>query len=128
MQTVYLLLVKAEDEGAVVPEGEIQLFGKLGHHFAAADIEPCLQRPGDAVEAGVDDGGISLAGALADVALTVNDAAGETVSHQFSCDGTPRRSRADDDNIIHSIIPFVYQKDFDLWVSPEPAARGSVTL
>ena len=94
-----VILGKHDDQGAVALVMDVQILGKLLHHFAALDIELGHQGAVGRVEACVDDGGIGLGGAAADVLVPVDDEDIRLLAGQFTGNGAAGNTCADDDNI-----------------------------
>ena len=118
LQPRFLLLVKAEHQGTVPLEIEIQLPGQFLHHAISLHIEPCLERSRNRVVACVHNGAVRLGSAGADVLLPLHDAGAQVIAGQFPGNGTSDHAAANDHRIeihfshdvslhlLHSAAPF----------------------
>ena len=78
---------------------DVQVLCKLFHHFAAFNVQLGHQGAVGGVEACMDDGGIGLGGAAADVLVTVDDQNVCLLAGQLTGNGTAGNACADDNNI-----------------------------
>ena len=62
-----VLFRHAQHQAAAAVIVEVQVFGQLLHKIAAPDVQLCHQASGLRIKAAVDNGGIGLAGAAADI-------------------------------------------------------------
>ena len=91
--------IGADDERADLPEGEVEVAGKLGKERAALDVESRHERTRRRVKARMHDGRVGLRGARAYVVLRLDDAEPPVEARKLACHGTAAHAGADDDGV-----------------------------
>ena len=99
-QGVELFLVPGDQDGAGVLDRDAGVGGVFGEQVIAAADHGRFQRAGLGVETGVQDGGVGLAGAVADVVAGFEQRDRQLVAGQFSSDGGADDAGADDDDVV----------------------------
>ena len=94
-----VFLADHDDQRTVALVVEVQILGQLLHHEAALDVQLGHQRTIGGVVAGMDDGGVGLGGAAADIFCALQNQDISLLTGQFAGDGTAGNTCADDDNI-----------------------------
>ena len=100
LQTGNVFAVKAQYQRAVAAIRKIQLAGQVLHHAAAGYIEFRFQGAGLGVKAGMNNGGICLAGAGTDIFLPFAQGHLQLPAAQLPGGGTAHGSAADDNGVI----------------------------
>ena len=92
-------LVQHDHERAVLAVVEVQLLAQGGHHLAPEDVELCHEGAVLGVVACVDDGGVGLGGAAADILRPLHHEDGCVLPGELPGNGTAANACADDDDI-----------------------------
>lgn len=96
-----LLLVPGDEERADGFDGDAGLGSVGGQQAGALADQACLQGAGHRVEAGVQDRGVGLGGALSDVVLRLDEGDAQTgVAGEGAGDRTADDSGADDGHVV----------------------------
>ncbi len=96
-----LLLVPGDEQGADAFDGDARLGGVRGEFAGALAHQTGLQRAGDGVESGVQDGGVGLRRALPDVVLRLDEGDPQPrVVREPAGDGASDDPGADDGHVV----------------------------
>ena len=95
------ILARTHDEGAAAVVRDPQLVAEREHEPVALDVEPCHERASLGVIARVDERGIGLRGALADVVRTFQHQDVSVASRELPGNRAARYARADNDDVVH---------------------------
>ena len=94
-----VFLGQHDDQGAITLVMDIQILCQLLHHLTALNVQLCHQGAVGGVVASMDDGGICLGGAAADVLIAVDDENVSLLPGKFPGNGAAGDACADDNNI-----------------------------
>lgn len=99
-ERVELFLVPGDEEGADAFDGDARLGRVHGESALPLADQPGLQRTGHGVETGVQDRGVGLGRAVADVVRGLDECGTDAVAGQFTGDGGAHHSGADDRDVV----------------------------
>ena len=102
-QGVELLVVPGDQDGAGVLDRDAGVAGVFGQQPIAAADHRGFQRAGFGVEPGVQDRGVGLAGAVADIISGVEQRHRQLVAGQFAGDGRADDTGADHDDVMGGV-------------------------
>ena len=102
-QRVALLLGPGDQQGARALDGDAGPFGVGTEQLVTAGDEPGLERPGLGVEAGVQQGGVGLAGAITDVVAALDQRDGQAGPPEGAGDGAADDAGADHDDVANLV-------------------------
>ena len=111
-QRVTLLVGPCDEQRAGALHGDADLLGVLTEKVVAARDQSGFQGSGSGVEAGVQQGGVGLAGAVTDVVAPLDQRHGQSRARQCAGDGASDDSRADDRDVadlrrgVHDRVSF----------------------
>lgn len=114
VEVLYLplvLVVEADDEGAVVFVLHAQLAADGFHHLRAADVQLCLQRALLRVKTGMDDCGVRTACPGCNIVFCFEDADLQVICRKRPCNHSANHAGAYDSNIKHTIFSFFTEKN-----------------
>lgn len=95
-----LFLVPGDEQGPDAFDGDAGLGRVRAESVLPLAYEPGFQGAGYGVESGVQDGGVGLRGAVADVVGGVQECGAQPVAGQFAGDGGADDARADDGHVV----------------------------
>lgn len=95
-----LLFVPGDEQGSDAFDGDSGLGRTGAESLLSFTYQPGFRRAGYGVETGVQDGGVGLRGAVADVVGGVEERGAQPVTGQFAGDGGADDARADDGHVV----------------------------